>query len=462
MKKFYLIIVCSVLLIQAKAQNDAAIEIQKKDNSVIQYKLTGVDSVTFTTCKTIPNNAPDKPQIVFPLNGSTDQPKASTLSWTCTDPEKDPLTYDIYFGTSTPPQLLKSFSGIATFNPGNLYYKATYYWKIVARDNHHNITEGDIWSFTTVANQPPAKPVYINPQKDTTNQDIALTLKWACTDPENDDIRYDIYFGTVTNPPLLASGIYNKIYNVSSLSYSTKYYWKIVANDLYSNITAGDVWSFTTGSQISLSGCKGMTSFVYEGQTYNTVEINKQCWMKENLNTGTMINGSVDQSNNGITEKYCYGNDTNNCIKYGGLYQWNELMQYTTAEKTRGLCPPGWYIPSDAEWFAMENYIDLFITDPLKTGLRGNFGGGKLKETGTVNWQTPNTGATNIYGFTALPAGFRNMLAAFVSVTSTSYFWTSTINTNKAWERGLFYYTGQISRDLSAFTNGFSVRCLKD
>jgi len=74
--------------------------------------------------------------------------------------------------------------------------------------------------------------------------------------------------------------------------------------------------------------CPGMPTVVYGGQTYNTVQIGTQCWLKENLNIGTKIPGTQNQANNGTIEKYCYNNDEANCAIYGGLYQWNEMMQY--------------------------------------------------------------------------------------------------------------------------------------
>jgi len=76
--------------------------------------------------------------------------------------------------------------------------------------------------------------------------------------------------------------------------------------------------------------CPGIPTVTYQGQVYNTVLIGSQCWLKENLNVGTMINGSQNQTNNSTIEKYCYDNDPANCDEYGGLYQWDEMMQYTT------------------------------------------------------------------------------------------------------------------------------------
>ncbi|MDP1623438.1 MAG: FISUMP domain-containing protein [Bacteroidales bacterium] len=91
--------------------------------------------------------------------------------------------------------------------------------------------------------------------------------------------------------------------------------------------------------------CPGTPAVTYEGQVYNTIQIFSQCWLKENLNVGSMINGSQNQTNNGILEKYCHSNNPDSCIKYGGLYQWDEMMQYVTQQGSRGICPPDWLRP---------------------------------------------------------------------------------------------------------------------
>src|ERR1035441_9850769 len=89
----------------------------------------------------------------------------------------------------------------------------------------------------------------------------------------------------------------------------------------------------------SQNPCPNVATVDYAGKTYNTVAIGDQCWLKENLDIGTMINsinggtnGDGNQTNNGTIEKYCYNDDPANCTKYGGLYQWNEAMQYVTTE----------------------------------------------------------------------------------------------------------------------------------
>jgi uncharacterized protein (TIGR02145 family) len=154
-----------------------------------------------------------------------------------------------------------------------------------------------------------------------------------------------------------------------------------------------------------------------DGKIYNTVQIGAQCWMKENMNIGTKINGSADQTNNGTIEKYCYADLESNCDIYGGLYQWTEMMNYTTAVNTnpsgrQGICPTGWHVPSMSEF---EQLTSLF--DP--------FAGGALKEAGYAHWASPNAGATNISGFTALPGGHRNADMLFYNIHAQGFFWTT-------------------------------------
>ncbi|MEI7485624.1 MAG: PEGA domain-containing protein, partial [Ignavibacteriota bacterium] len=94
------------------------------------------------------------------------------------------------------------------------------------------------------------------------------------------------------------------------------------------------------------SGCD--SQITYANKIYNIVKTGSQCWLKENLDIGMMIDGKQDAVNNGKIEKYCYDNDPDNCAKYGGLYQWNEAMAYSTNPGSKGICPDGWHIPTKA------------------------------------------------------------------------------------------------------------------
>ena len=192
--------------------------------------------------------------------------------------------------------------------------------------------------------------------------------------------------------------------------------------------------------------CPGTPTVLYEGKTYHTVQIGNQCWLKENLDVGTMIQGIQNQTNNGVIEKYCYNDDPNNCITYGGLYLWNEAMQYTTTPGTQGICPTGWHIPTPAEF------------ETLKTAV--NSDGNSLKAIG----QGTGSGAgTNTSGFSALLAGYRLNDGYFYHFGYYSIFWSST--EKDAYSAGslVLYYNDSIIYLVSYDKeDGFSVRCIKD
>jgi uncharacterized protein (TIGR02145 family) len=190
------------------------------------------------------------------------------------------------------------------------------------------------------------------------------------------------------------------------------------------------------------------------GQVYSTVLIGSQCWMRENLNIGIRIDGWVDQTNNFIIEKYCYNNSDTNCITYGGLYQWDEMMQYDTTRGKQGICPSGWHLPTDEEWTILISYLG-----------GGSVAGGKMKEAGFVHWAPPNTGASNSSGFTAIPGGYKDSYGLFFLLSSNAYFWSSTqydYNDTNAWGRYLYYNSEGVDRSYSNQTEGLSCRCVKN
>jgi uncharacterized protein (TIGR02145 family) len=190
-----------------------------------------------------------------------------------------------------------------------------------------------------------------------------------------------------------------------------------------------------------------------DGKIYNTVMIGKQCWMAQNLNIGTRINGVNNQTDNSIIEKYCYNDDESYCAVYGGLYQWNEAMQYISTEGNRGICQTGWHLPSEAEITTLTTFL-------------GGLGvaGGKIKEAGYAHWQPPNTGATNSSGFTALPGGHWYIDGGyFVHITEIGYFWSSLeASSTDAWIRDFYSWDVSIDQVTTSKGMGFSVRCIKD
>lgn len=201
-----------------------------------------------------------------------------------------------------------------------------------------------------------------------------------------------------------------------------------------------------------------------DNNNYAVIGIGEQLWMMQNLNIGVKINGSQEQTNNSMVEKYCYEDKESNCAVYGGLYQWNEMMQYIEGEKGRGICPIGWHIPSDDDWKELEIYLGMSQSEADKQNAwRGTDEGGKLKESGFVHWDKPNTGATNSSGFTALAGGYRAENGVFISLNAYAVFWTSThYSSGFAWDRYLNAAYSEVFRFSPLRSYGNSVRCVKD
>jgi uncharacterized protein (TIGR02145 family) len=210
--------------------------------------------------------------------------------------------------------------------------------------------------------------------------------------------------------------------------------------------------------------CPGTPVVNYEGKVYNTVQIGKQCWLNENLNIGTRINGSQEQSNNSIIEKYCYDDDVMNCIVYGGLYQWDEMMNYINTEGAQGICPNGWHIPTDDEYKTLEGAVDsqYGIGDQIwnQSTFRGFDSGKNLKS--SYGWMDNGNGI-NEYGFTALPGGYLLPEKSFIYLTERAIFWTSTEgDALNSLIRQFRYSEDNSGRYTPDKRHGFAIRCLMD
>jgi uncharacterized protein (TIGR02145 family) len=215
--------------------------------------------------------------------------------------------------------------------------------------------------------------------------------------------------------------------------------------------------AITTAVELSFYlPCVGTLTVSYESKTYNTVQIGNQCWLKENLDVGTRIDGNQEQTDNTTMEKYCYNNDPNNCAAYGGLYQWAETVQYENgatnslppspvfSENVQGICPSGWHVPS----------YDEFVTLAYTVNSKSN----PLKAIG----QGSGSGAgSNISGFSALLAGYRASDGSFTALGQTGSFWSSGKNTYAHCVL-LYYNNNTINITTPSKVIGSSVRCLKN
>lgn len=251
---------------------------------------------------------------------------------------------------------------------------------------------------------------------------------------------------------------------VDGLTANTTYYLRAYATN--SKGTAyGNQLSFTTQSG---SGgavpCPGIPTVVFEGKIYHTILVDEQCWIRENMDVGVMINGMIEQSDNGVIEKYCLDNDTINCNFYGGLYMWDEMMQYVTTEGSQGICPPGWHVATDTEFKILQGTADTQYDypDPVWDGAdyMGFDVGKNLKA--EAGW-SPGGNGIDLYGFRALPGGTRDGTGVFGGDTLFAYFHTATqADLYNSWGRKLAYGSTGILRNYSLKENGYSVRCIKD
>jgi|GEM_PF-6571428 len=189
------------------------------------------------------NNPPSTPRNPQPGNNEKLVPTNVTLKWESTDPDGDKVTFDLYFGTNSNPPLVKSNIDVSNYTPGQLNYNTTYYWKVVAKDNKGATTEGPVWNFTTT-HAPPTIPSKPEPSNGATNVPLTLTLKWEST--SNLALKYDIYFGTDSNPPIYAKDVQTNRYTITNLKSGTTYYWKIIAKDERNISVEGPIWKFTT------------------------------------------------------------------------------------------------------------------------------------------------------------------------------------------------------------------------
>jgi hypothetical protein len=192
------------------------------------------------------NSPPVKPSPVSPANGGTNMPVTQTVSWSCSDPDGDALTYDVYFGTSSNPSKVSSGQSGMSYSPGTMQMGVQYYWKVVAKDGKGGEMSGDVWTFKTKTNAPPTKPSNPNPANNATGVATSVTASWICSDPDGDGLKYDVYVGPTSSPSKVASDQTKQNYTLTGLKSKTRYYWKVVAKDSKGGETLGDIWNFTT------------------------------------------------------------------------------------------------------------------------------------------------------------------------------------------------------------------------
>ncbi len=216
----------------------------------------------------------------------------------------------------------------------------------------------------------------------------------------------------------------------------------------------------TTSDEVNVSfnpfQCGMPLADIRDGNSYETIEIDDQCWMAENLAYLPNVSPST-QGNN--TEPYYYVYDyqgvsvteakaTDNYQNYGAIYNWPSSLD---------ACPEGWHLPTHAEWTVLTDYLG-----------EASVAGGKMKSTRTApdphpRWNSPNTGATNSSGFSGFPGGYRIASGSFSNIGSNGYYWSSTeADAASAWYLILNAFGGNSQLTAGSKVWGFSLRCLRD
>jgi uncharacterized protein (TIGR02145 family) len=204
---------------------------------------------------------------------------------------------------------------------------------------------------------------------------------------------------------------------------------------------------------INISSFTTLTDF--DGNTYHAIAIGTQTWMVENLKVTHYRNGEeilylTDDivwvaSTSGA---YCWhNNNPNNKSNFGSLYNWFAVSD------SRNIAPIGWHVPTNDEWAILIDYLGGY-----------ELAGGLMKEAGTAHWLSPNSSATNVSGFTALPSGRRSYNdGTFSDLGVNGYWWSSTTkDTSSAWDRNLYYSNAWCESYFAGKQYGFSIRCILD
>jgi uncharacterized protein (TIGR02145 family) len=338
-----------------------------------------------------------------------------------------------------------SGAGIGTFsgNLTGLSRTTTYYVRAYAT-NSIGTSYGGQETFTTLAEAPVVATAAISAITNTS----ATSGGTVTSDGGSTISAKGVCWATSTNPTISNSkttdgtgpGTFTS--NISGLISGRTYYMRAYATNGITT-TYGSEVSFTPGTVTDI-----------DGNVYHYIVIGTQTWMVENLKTtkyrnGDAISNITSSWTSLVTGAYSwYSNDAATYkAAYGALYNW-----YAVAD-TRGIAPAGWHVPTDAEWKTLTDYLG-----------GSSVAGGKLKEAGTSHWITPNTGASNSSGFTALPGGNRYYIdGTFRNVGSNGNWWCITASdATNAWNRYLDFNHGNVERYNYGKQLGFSVRCVRD
>jgi len=340
---------------------------------------------------------------------------------------------------------------VATTDP---LVPGVYYWRAKADNGDWS----NVWIFT-IGSSSQVGPTTTIPANGEAIYDSTIVFDW-----ENfaNAVTYDFQVdssGDFASPIIDLSGLTKSDVTVPEGLGSGLYFWRCRGRD-----RAGDKQAWSVPSWFAF-----WLVIDIDGNAYKAVHIGGQVWMAENLKVQHYRNGDpivLVVTNNpwsdwDTTERACcyYDNDYDNIATWGMLYNWG------AATHPSGLAPDGWRVPTNEDFEELEIALGMDPQEAATLEWRGTDEGGKLKETGTAHWNSPNTGATDYYKFRALAAGKRvTSNSPYREMYQTAYFWSSSSAPSD--DSGmcvlLAYTSQQICRDERFKEDGFSVRCLKN
>ena len=387
------------------------------------------------------------------LTGTVISSTQINLSWTDNSTNETSFKIERKSGSSSYAIVGTTLNDITTFVDSGLIPGTTYTYRVYSNNSVGNsLTYSNELTLTTTSLV--VLPVLTTTAVSSITDNTAVSGGNITSDGGAAITSRGVCWNTSPNPTIAlttktsnGSGTGNYSSNLTGLSANTTYYVRAYATNSVGTAYGAEL-SFTT------SNVPNTTVTDIDGNTYQIVTICNQKWTKSNLNVSRYRNGDVIPQVTDATQwatlttgAWCYyANTTSNGTTYGKLYNWYAVND------PRGLAPAGWHIATDSEW------------NQLSSCLGGDaVAGGKLKEAGTAHWQSPNTGATNSSGFTALPGGSRGYDGQFSFIGTGGFFWISTeTNANNASIIDLGYTENYLFMNQYNKKDGLSVRLIKD
>lgn len=425
-----------------------AISCSKPNTPNTSNNTTSVPVLTTSTASTLTQTSAQSGGVI-----SSDGGTAVTARGVCWNTSQSPTTGN---NKTTDGSGNGNFtSSLTGLSPNTSYYVRAY------ATNSAGTAYGNEISFTSL--QTIGIPVLTTITASNITQITAQTGGTISSDGGATVTARGVCWSTTQNPTITNSKTIDGIgtgtfaSSLTGLTKNTTYYIRAYATN---SIGTG------YGNSINFATLQPSTVTDYDGNVYATVTIGSQIWMAENLRNTHYQNGSpVTFVTNSYfwgstpTGAYCnYNNDVNNAISYGHLYSGG------AAFVAMNVCPVGWHVPTT---------IDINI---LKNYLNSSTDGGQLKETGTTRWLSPNTGATNVTGFSGRPGGYRALVSTGnpanptigtdFSIQSLGSWWYYDTNSGTAQTFSLNYNTASLtistSLPTSILNNGYSIRCVKN